>query len=773
MTIQHEVTVTTDFSRARAELNASGRRRQYEKVSAAMLGWSENGKIQLTRTHHGESRAKVDKYDLGDGYRLITKQAAGTMMFLFVGSHDKADRWLEGHRNYEFVLDGLTRICFVPRTISLDPPSRNRARMDMAADVVERSLLGGLADHVWNQLNITPQQRNTLAAITNIDYETRNSDEILLQLGLPDKVQLCLIDALDAAYRSEHHGIPALIGRLKGTAHAVDGVELQRALNANPVTEEIVTMSDPDKIRDYLSFERWEQWQLFLHQDQHALVEREYSGPARVRGISGSGKTCILVHRAVALARKYKKPIRLVARTRSLTSVLKTLTDSLCGRKRTLRELIHVWTVQQAVIEMIKEYDPRWYEAHCDSDGSTLRFADKLLDKPLRAAVNESGLIEKLRQERAIRNARLNDREVREFAEDEIQFVRTTYTLADRQSYVTARRVGRSLSIGQDARMFLLDVVQQYEAKLEAAKMTDSDGLVLHALAVLQRKLDWGPLLHDSDFDENFSRSLLADESQDFSENILRFLGAATPPIHDSLFLVGDGAQKIFKTGFTFSGAGIDVKGRSTVLRKNYRNTRQILAAAFPLVEAHVNTEAEENITYLEGKPEYSSREGLRPALLEYPSSEHECRAISKMIAESISIGARSPSEILVIPIYPLPNMLRAELESIGVKTTPLSDNPIPTDKPDCVRIGSFEHAKGLEFPAVYIVGLVDGCLPSEGARVRGELWQEAAKLYVGMTRARDVLTLSYHLRHDGYDRTPSMLLDTVRPHCDKPEPQQ
>jgi superfamily I DNA/RNA helicase len=143
------------------------------------------------------------------------------------------------------------------------------------------------------------------------------------------------------------------------------------------------------------------------------------------------------------------------------------------------------------------------------------------------------------------------------------------------------------------------------------------------------------------------------------------------------------------------------------------------------------------------------------------------------MIAESISIGARSPSEILVIPIYPLPNMLRAELESIGVKTTPLSDNPIPTDKPDCVRIGSFEHAKGLEFPAVYIVGLVDGCLPSEGARVRGELWQEAAKLYVGMTRARDVLTLSYHLRHDGYDRTPSMLLDTVRPHCDKPEPQQ
>ena len=45
-----------------------------------------------------------------------------------------------------------------------------------------------------------------------------------------------------------------------------------------------------------------EQWQLFLHPDQRALVQRSFSGPARLRGISGSGKTVVALHRAKRLA---------------------------------------------------------------------------------------------------------------------------------------------------------------------------------------------------------------------------------------------------------------------------------------------------------------------------------------------------------------------------------------------------------------------------------------------------------------------------------------
>jgi superfamily I DNA/RNA helicase len=762
----YQVAVTEDFSRARQDLNASGRRHQQDKVDAAMLRWNLDGEVKLTPTRHGESRAKVDKYDLGGGYRLITKRAAETMMFLFVGTHDKADRWLDRHRNYEFVADAKNRVSFVPSTINMEMANKSREVIDFSPDVVERRLLNGLSDELWEQLGTTAKQREVLQGITNTDYETRHSDDKLLGLGLTDELQLCLIDILAAAYRSEHNSIAKLIGRLKGQAHTVDGSALQRALVTHPVSEEIVTMSDPEEIQDYLNHDQWEAWQLFLHADQHALVKREYNGPARVRGISGSGKTCIVVHRAVHLARLYKQPVRLVAATHSLTQVLRRLTDKLCGKKKALSRSIHVMTIQETVIEAIKEYDEKWYKEHSANDGA-LRLYDPLTSSKTSPVVR-FGLLERLKLERSVNDKRLRDDEIIEFGEDELRYVRTTYTRSERQSYMTARRLGRSLALSQACRASVLESINKFEQELEQARMIDDDGLVLQALSMLERKLDWRPIVKDNDFDPHFPRCILADESQDFSENILRFLGRVSPPIHDGLFLVGDGAQKIFKTGFTFSSAGIDVKGRSAVLRKNYRNTRQILAAAFPLVQAYVNEEAEENISYLEGNPELSSRDGVRPSIIGFPTSEAECRGIVERIAISLRIGARQPSEILVIPIPPMEDLISRSLEVAGIKHTTLSKNPVPMENPDRIRLGTIEHAKGLEFPVVYIMGLVDGGLPREGARVRGELWQAAAQLFVAMTRARDELFLTYHQQHDGDERRPSMLLETVMPFCDK-----
>jgi hypothetical protein len=49
----------------------------------------------------------------------------------------------------------------------------------------------------------------------------------------------------------------------------------------------------------------WEKWAVFLHPGQRRLVERLYTGPARVSGSAGTGKTIVALHRAVALARRY------------------------------------------------------------------------------------------------------------------------------------------------------------------------------------------------------------------------------------------------------------------------------------------------------------------------------------------------------------------------------------------------------------------------------------------------------------------------------------
>ena len=84
----------------------------------------------------------------------------------------------------------------------------------------------------------------------------------------------------------------------------------------------------------------------------------------------------------------------------------------------------------------------------------------------------------------------------------------------------------------------------------------------------------------------------------------------------------------------------------------------------------------------------------------------------------------------------------------------------------DGVTLASLHSAKGLEWDAVFLVGLVDGTLPLVHADTPQQVEEERRLLYVGITRAREHLTLSWALaRSPGgrQTRRPSRFLDGLR----------
>jgi DNA helicase-2/ATP-dependent DNA helicase PcrA len=88
------------------------------------------------------------------------------------------------------------------------------------------------------------------------------------------------------------------------------------------------------------------------------------------------------------------------------------------------------------------------------------------------------------------------------------------------------------------------------------------------------------------------------------------------------------------------------------------------------------------------------------------------------------------------------------------------------------VTLASLHSAKGLEWDAVFLVGLTDTTLPIQHATTEAQLAEERRLLYVGITRARQQLWLSWALARGAAQRRsrrPSRFLDGLRPHVAAP----
>ena len=284
----------------------------------------ENPLSAYKTTNHGEDRINhCIKYDITGRCRLITVQTKKKVILLFVGSHDETEKWLNSHRGTRFVERGgeidyirlyitskgredstSDELCYSSGQLFEQLSTKE---YDWVADGVARSDLVKI-----EKLNSFSSDKELYAAINGIRDETKKMLFLDLLLSLKSG------DLQEAKRRilfeqGEYKELPE--------SPVVSGPNIQQIPVDDPTYSQL--------FEHFVKTADYKQWMLFMHPDQQAMVDVDFSVPAKLIGVSGSGKTCVVVKRAVRLAQKYpKERILVVTLNRSLAALIKELVDT-------------------------------------------------------------------------------------------------------------------------------------------------------------------------------------------------------------------------------------------------------------------------------------------------------------------------------------------------------------------------------------------------------------------------------------------------------------
>jgi superfamily I DNA/RNA helicase len=101
----------------------------------------------------------------------------------------------------------------------------------------------------------------------------------------------------------------------------------------------------------------WEKWTIFLHPERREWVDRDYTGPARVSGSAGTGKTIVALHRAAHLARiNPSARVLLTTFTDTLATALQTRLHRLLSNEPPLAERIDVHSLHAIGLRLYKSH---------------------------------------------------------------------------------------------------------------------------------------------------------------------------------------------------------------------------------------------------------------------------------------------------------------------------------------------------------------------------------------------------------------------------------
>lgn len=650
----------------------------YEKIHAA-----RDPNLKSIRIDQ-DWRGIVFKPDSGDVYVL-----------LYVDHHDAAYRWAERRKLSINPVTGAMQIVMVQEAIqeagsdgSASGPSRDAVESTPGGDA---ALFKELSDHALMSLGVP---EDWLDRVRKVQSE---SELDILQSSLPVEAYegLFLVAAGDSVDQ-------VLNSRETRVDKTINPTDFATAL-VTPESKSRFIVVDDDAAMLAIMNAPLAQWRIFLHPTQNKLASGPRSGPVRVLGGAGTGKTVLAMHRAKWLAENCTRPGKKVLFTTFTKNLAADIEDN-------LKILCSPATL--AKIE-VRNLDA-WVHGFMRARKLEHRIVyDRKVD----------GADQAWQIAMAVKDASVSLPDA--FYGQELEQVIFAQGVTNRDAYRTVRRTGRGVVLSRAKRDAVWPVFEEYRGQLASRKLKAVDDAYREIAELLESEKEAGT------FTSPYS-AIIVDETQDFGPQALKLLRAMIPVDSNDLFFVGDGHQRIYsRHRAAMSKCGIDIRGRSRKLYLNYRTTDEIRRQAVALLEGCEIDDLDDG--HDETRRYKSLSHGPAPEMFPVEGVEGAAKQAIASIKVWMAAADGEPVPIICVIAYSeaVRNTISKLCIAAGIVTHVIDANQKSLPDPGTVQFATMHRAKGLEFDCVVVV------TPKSYLGEPAETENQRKLIYVALTRAK------------------------------------
>lgn len=677
------VAISSDFLTAFARLPRSIQGKVTEFVNKFRNDPNSPG-INYEKLANGTD-SKIYSVRIDDTYRgiVVRQKESGVYILLWVDHHDEAYEWASRKRCDVNPKTGALQVYDV-QTVAVENPM-----------VTAEPIFAGITDDQLLKLGVPEAQLRYIRSFTSVEsfYQAEGTipadvyeylSWLTEGIGIDEVLELCIEEQSVAETKTD---------------------DLAQALDMPATLKSFVVVDGEDELRRIMA-EPLEKWRVFLHPTQRKIVRKNYSGAARVLGGAGTGKTVVAMHRAKHLASRLDSHQRILFTTftANLAADIRENLKKICSLEELRKiEVIHL---------------DAWVNQFLKESGFT-------------AQIGYDEVIEPLWEQAVLLANNGLDFDVN-FYEEEWNRVVIAQEALSLEKYIKATRNGRGTRLDRKKRMLVWKVFDHYQNLMKEKQVRDINTAMYESTKLLQATGGRPRYAH-----------VIVDEGQDFSDNAYRLLRALAGEEHENdLFIVGDSHQRIYRNHPTLSKCGINVRGRSSILKINYRTTEEIRRYAFALLNGISFDDLDEDVDL--GDRCQSLTHGEKPIIRNFKDASDEFDFIVREIKKLQANGTALTDICIVARTRKLVDDYIAQLTKAGIRSYAIKRNKSDDRTFDGLRIATMHRVKGLEFKYVFVAAVNNRIVPLSSAINKTDAVSEAESmtaekclLYVAMTRAQ------------------------------------